>query len=96
MVRNDSHMRLTVEQAREVAERAMRAIGHDPEDARLIADHLIDCELRGVTYGGLARAVSIAERSLRTVSSSSRERDERTFRGRSRSGTSARSRSRVP
>lgn len=66
MVRNDSHMRLTVEQARGLAQRAMRAIGHDPEDARLIADHLIDCELRGVTYGGLARAVSIAERSLRT------------------------------
>jgi delta1-piperideine-2-carboxylate reductase len=44
----------------------MRAVGHDAEDARLIADHLIDCELRGVAYGGLARAVSIAERVMRT------------------------------
>jgi len=31
-------------------------------DAELIADHLIDCELRGLHYGGLARAISIAER----------------------------------
>ena len=44
----------------------MRSIGHDADDARVIADHLIDCELRGVTYGGLARAVSIAERIART------------------------------
>ncbi len=28
----------------------------------LIADHLMDCELRGLSYGGLARAISIAER----------------------------------
>jgi LDH2 family malate/lactate/ureidoglycolate dehydrogenase len=47
----------------------MRAVGHDADDARLIADHLIDCELRGVTYGGLARAVSIAERVLRSGAS---------------------------
>src|SRR5215204_5932417 len=59
-------MRLTVEQARGLAVRAMRAVGHDAQDAGLIADHLIDCELRGVTYGGLARAVSIAERTVRT------------------------------
>jgi LDH2 family malate/lactate/ureidoglycolate dehydrogenase len=44
----------------------MRAIGHEADDARLIADHLIDCELRGVSYGGLARAVSIVERVRRT------------------------------
>ena len=59
-------MRLTVEQARDLADRTMQSIGHDAGDARLIADHLIDCELRGVTYGGLARAVSIAERLLTT------------------------------
>jgi LDH2 family malate/lactate/ureidoglycolate dehydrogenase len=59
-------MRLTVEEARSLVNRAMRALGHDTEDCRLIADHLIDCELRGVTYGGLARAVSIAERVRRT------------------------------
>ncbi len=40
----------------------MAALGHDAHDAHLIADHLIDCELRGLYYGGLARAISIAER----------------------------------
>ena len=59
-------MRMTIEQARAMVERAMQAIGYDSDEARTIADHLIDCELRGVTYGGLARAVSIAERTMRT------------------------------
>jgi len=40
----------------------MAALGHNAADARFIADHLIDCELRGLRYGGLARAISIAER----------------------------------
>ncbi len=40
----------------------MAALGHDVHDAHLIADHLIDCELRGLHYGGMARAISIAER----------------------------------
>lgn len=55
-------MRLTVAEARSLAERVMGVIGYEPSDAGLIADHLIDCELRGLHYGGLARAVSIAER----------------------------------
>jgi LDH2 family malate/lactate/ureidoglycolate dehydrogenase len=65
MIQDDSHMRLTVEEARGLVDRAMRSVGHSAGDARLIADHLIDCELRGVSYGGLARAVSIVERSRR-------------------------------
>lgn len=44
----------------------MVALGHSAADAQLIADHLIDCELRGLRYGGLARAISIAERIART------------------------------
>lgn len=54
--------RLTVAEARSLAENAMQACGHTPEEARLIADHLIDCELRGLSYGGLPRALSIVER----------------------------------
>jgi len=53
---------LTVAEARRLAERAMQAIGHTAEEAALIADHLVDCELRGLSYGGLPRALSIAER----------------------------------
>ncbi len=59
-------MQLTVQQAHHLAVRVMAAIGHDTADAGLIADHLIDCELRGLRYGGLARAISISERFART------------------------------
>jgi LDH2 family malate/lactate/ureidoglycolate dehydrogenase len=59
-------MRFTVPEAHRLAVRIMRSLGHDATDAQLIADHLIDCELRGLSYGGLARAISIAERLGRT------------------------------
>ncbi len=59
-------MLLTVAEARALAVRVMQALGHTPADAGLIADHLIDCELRGIHYGGLPRALSIAERFART------------------------------
>ncbi|MGK3203171.1 Ldh family oxidoreductase [Amycolatopsis sp. MEPSY49] len=41
---------------------AMAKAGHTPDEAPVIADHLLDCELRGLTFGGLARALSIVER----------------------------------
>ncbi|MET0705625.1 MAG: Ldh family oxidoreductase [Tardiphaga sp.] len=59
-------MKLTVSEARDLAERVMASLGHDAADAAMIADHLIDCELRGLSYGGLARAISISERLART------------------------------
>jgi LDH2 family malate/lactate/ureidoglycolate dehydrogenase len=59
-------MRLRVAEARALADRVMRSLGHDPAEAGIIADHLVDCELRGLQYGGLARALSIAERLTRT------------------------------
>jgi LDH2 family malate/lactate/ureidoglycolate dehydrogenase len=59
-------MRMRVAEARALVEAAMRALGHDGDEARLIADHLIDCELRGLGYGGLPRALSIVERFQRT------------------------------
>jgi len=55
-------MRMTVEAARRLAERTMAAVGHDVDEAAAIADHLIDCELRGLSYGGLPRALSIYAR----------------------------------
>ena len=59
-------MQLTIHEARQLLVRIMSGLGHDADDAGLIADHLIDCELRGLTYGGLARAISIAERIARS------------------------------
>ena len=58
-------MQLTVNEAHRLLVRIMSVLGHDEPDASLIADHLIDCELRGLSYGGLARAISIAERMAR-------------------------------
>jgi delta1-piperideine-2-carboxylate reductase len=59
-------VQLTVNEARQLVLCIMSALGHDADDSGLIADHLIDCELRGLSYGGLARAISIAERMTRT------------------------------
>lgn len=55
-------MKMTIADARALALRSMHALGYSDEDAAVIADHLIDCELRGINYGGLARALSVVER----------------------------------
>ena len=59
-------MQLAVATARSLVEQVMTAAGHSPDDAALIADHLIDTHLRGLEYGGLARALSIVERLAKT------------------------------
>jgi delta1-piperideine-2-carboxylate reductase len=64
--RESAMTRLTIAEARGLTERTMQAIGHSGDEARIIADHLIDCELRGLSYGGLPRALSIAERITKT------------------------------
>lgn len=55
-------MKLTVNHTREIADQAMRSCGHSSDEAAIIADHLLDCELRGLGFGGLARAISVIER----------------------------------
>jgi len=55
-------MQIAIADARALLEDAMAAVGHSPRDAAIIADHLMDCELRGVQFGGLPRALSIIER----------------------------------
>ena len=59
-------MQISVQEGRALAVAVMMAYDHTPEYAGLIADHLIDCELRGLQYGGLPRLVSITERLDRT------------------------------
>lgn len=54
--------RLAIDEARTLCVHVMTAIGHGPDNAAIIADHLIDCELRGLSFGGLARALSVADR----------------------------------
>jgi LDH2 family malate/lactate/ureidoglycolate dehydrogenase len=60
-------MILTIAEARELVEASMVAVGHSPMEAEIIGDHLIDCELRGLSFGGLPRALSVIERIQATT-----------------------------
>lgn len=55
-------MILSIQQARTLVQTCMVAVGHTDAEADTIADHLIDCELRGLSFGGLARALSVIDR----------------------------------
>lgn len=55
-------MRLSVAEARRLAEQTFAACGHTAAEAAVIADHVLDCDLRGLSYGGLPRALSVFER----------------------------------
>ena len=52
---------LSVDEARALAERAMRGIGYDAEEARILADHVIDAALCGYEYSGLPKLLNVAE-----------------------------------
>jgi LDH2 family malate/lactate/ureidoglycolate dehydrogenase len=52
---------LSVEEASEHSLRALRGIGYDPEEARILADHIIDAALCGYEYSGLAKILNIPE-----------------------------------
>src|ERR1041385_832707 len=52
---------LTVAEARTLGESALRGIGYDAEEARIIADHVIDAALCGYEYSGLAKILNIPE-----------------------------------
>jgi LDH2 family malate/lactate/ureidoglycolate dehydrogenase len=54
-------IRLSVAEARDLAERAMRGIGYDTEEAYIVADHAIDAALCGYEYSGLAKLLNIPE-----------------------------------
>ena len=53
--------RLSVAEARDHAERAMRGIGYDAEEAHIVADRAIDAALCGYEYSGLAKLLNIPE-----------------------------------
>ena len=52
---------LSVAEARQHSERALRGIGYDEEEARILADHMIDAALCGYEYSGLAKILNIPE-----------------------------------
>src|SRR6201982_1990424 len=54
-------VRLSVDDTRELAEGALRGIGYQSDEARIIADHVIDAALCGYEYSGLAKILNIPE-----------------------------------
>src|SRR5688500_7746761 len=46
---------LTVDEARSLSERALAGMGLPPDEAAIIADHVIDAALCGYEYSGLAK-----------------------------------------
>lgn len=52
---------LSVAAARALGEAALAGIGYEPDEARIIADHVIDAALCGYEYSGLAKLLNIPE-----------------------------------
>jgi LDH2 family malate/lactate/ureidoglycolate dehydrogenase len=50
-----------VAEARALSERAMRGIGYEPDEARILADHVVDAALCGYEYSGLPKLLNVAE-----------------------------------
>src|SRR5262249_3186612 len=56
-----SRLRLSVADARDLAEGALRGIGYHNDEARIIADHVIDAAMCGYEYSGLAKILNVFE-----------------------------------
>ena len=52
---------LSVAEARALCERAMQGIGYEPDEARILADHVIDAALCGYEYSGLPKLLNVAD-----------------------------------
>src|SRR6201997_2694705 len=52
---------LSVADARNLGEGALRGIGYDADEARIVGDHVIDAALCGYEYSGLAKILNIPE-----------------------------------
>src|SRR5438132_10871475 len=56
-----ARLRLSVADARGLAEGALRGIGYHNDEARIIADHVIDAAMCGYEYSGLAKVLNVFE-----------------------------------
>ena len=52
---------LSVADARDLAEGALRGIGFDDDEARIVADHVVDAALCGYEYSGLPKILNLPE-----------------------------------
>jgi len=54
-------VRLSVAEARALGERAMRGVGYEHDEARILTDHVIDAALCGYEYSGLPKLLNVAD-----------------------------------
>lgn len=58
----DDTVRLSVKDAQALGEKALRSLGYTPEEATIIATHLVDAAAWGYEFAGLPRILVIADR----------------------------------
>ena len=58
---SSGRVRLSIADARALAESTLRAVGLRDDEARIIADHVIDAAMCGYEYSGLAKILNVAE-----------------------------------
>src|ERR1700748_1229281 len=56
-----ARVKLSVTEARDLAEGALRGIGYDAGEAHIVADHVVDAALCGYEYSGLAKILNIPD-----------------------------------
>ena len=56
-----NRVHLSADEAQQLAEQALQKIGYDAEEARIIADHVMDAALCGYEYSGLPKILNVAE-----------------------------------
>ena len=54
-------IRMTVAEARQLGESAMRGAGYDGDDARILTDHVLDAALCGYEYSGLPKLLNVVD-----------------------------------
>ena len=58
---SQDRVRLSAGEAQALAEQALGNIGYDAEEARIIAEHVLDAALCGYEYSGLPKILNVAE-----------------------------------
>lgn len=57
-------IKLSATEAQSLSEAVLQKIGYDAEEARMIADHVVDAALCGYEYSGLPKILNVAEHNL--------------------------------
>jgi len=58
---SEHRVHLTADEAQALAVQSLGKIGYDAEEARIIADHVVDAALCGYEYSGLPKILNVAE-----------------------------------